>query len=144
MKKAKLKQYGLTIYLIVSLFVSAVSAGGCWRHPKPVERAAETSCHQHSAGLNEISVDQEGGDSSEIARSVATNDKCCCIEPTAKITAKIENLKIEKQTLADVPASLVDATFEEQKITVKTELIALFYLTNSFYNLALGRAPPVL
>lgn len=153
MKKAKLKQKGLAIYLVVSLFVSAISAGTCLHHPKEARTTADTSSHhQHSEGAHEqISSEHhesndhhESADSSETARSVVPDEKCCCIEPARKVVAKIENLKIEKQSLIGLPASRVTIAFIPQKLTVKSEFIAPFYLTDSFYNISPGRAPPIL
>ena len=153
MIKAKLKQKGLAIYLVVSLFVSAVSAGTCLHHPQLIETIAETfSHHQHSEEAHEHNSNEhhensdhhESADSSETARSVVPSDECCCIEPARKIVAKIENLKIEKQSLALLPASQVVVAFVPQKFTIKSEFIAPFYLTDSFYNISPGRAPPIL
>lgn len=147
MKKAKLKQTGLVVYLIVSLFVSAVSAGTCLYHPKDARTTADTSSHHpHSEKAHEqiSSEHHESADSSETARSVVPNDGCCCVEPARKVFAKIENLKIEKQSLAVLPASQVVVAFVPQKFTVKSEFIAPFYLTDSFYNISPGRAPPIL
>lgn len=146
MKKAKLKQYGLAICLLASLFVSTVTACGCLHHRKQVATSAAASCHQHSEEAPEktSSEQRENVESSESAPSVVSNDECCCIQPARKVVAKTENLKIEKQTLAGVRASRVAVAFVPRKLTVKTEFIAPFYLTDSFYNLAPGRAPPVL
>jgi len=153
MKRAKLKQYWLAICLLVSLFISAVSACTCSHYPKRIETtAADTSsCHQHSekAADADTSVKTEQGQSDntilegETVRSVVPNDECCCIQPARKVVAKTENLKIEKQTLAGLPASQVAVTFVPQTISVKTEFITPFYLTDSFYNLTPGRAPPI-
>jgi hypothetical protein len=147
MKEAKLKQYCLAICLLVSLFVSAVSAGTCLHHPQRVETTADTSsCHQHSeeATGKTSSEHHESADSSETAQSVVPNDECCCIESAQRIIAKTENLKIEKQILADVRASRLTVAFISQKFAVRTEFIAPFYLTDSFYNISPGRAPPIL
>jgi hypothetical protein len=147
MKKAKLKQKGLAIYLLASLFVSAVSAGICLHHPKQVETTADTSSpHQHSEEAHEqISREHhESADSSGTARSVVPSEECCCVEAARKVVAKIENLKIEKQSLAVLPAPQIAIAFVPQKLAVKTEFTAPFYLTDSFYNLSPGRAPPIL
>jgi hypothetical protein len=153
MKKAKLKQKGLAIYLVISLFVSAVSAGTCLHHPKEARTTAGTSSHhQHSEEAHgqisnehhESSDHHENADSSKTARSVVLSDECCCIAPARKIVAKIENPKIEKQSLAILPTSPVTIAFIPQKFTVKGKFIAPFYLTDSFYNISPGRAPPIL
>ena len=150
MKSVRLKQYGLAICLVVSLFVSAVSACTCSHHPQRIETNASdtSSCHQHSeeaaADTSVKTEQQQSADSNEPARSVVPQDECCCIQPAPKVFAKSENLKIEKQTLAILPESHVAIAFVPQTISVKSEFITPFYLTDSFYNLTPGRAPPIL
>jgi hypothetical protein len=148
MKKAKLKQYGLAICLVVSLFVSAVSACTCSHHPQRIETTASdnSSCHQHSEEATEetSSEHQESAGSGETARSVVPNDECCCIQPAPEVVVKTENFKTEKQSLAILPASQVTIAFVPQTILVRIEFVAPFYLTDSFYNLTPGRAPPIL
>jgi hypothetical protein len=127
--------------VLISLFVSSISACACSHHPENVEteassahRHAETTPteHHHDAELNEN------------AQSLAPTDECCCLEPSPKVFAKSETLKIEKQSLAVLPVSTIRAGFAAQTVPVGFELVPPFYLTDSFYNLTPGRAPPAL
>lgn len=148
MKSVRLKHYSLAIWLVVSLFVSAVSACTCSHHPERVEitEISSSSCHQNSREATQTSSSEQfqKSDSTGIVESLISQDQCCCIQPAPKVFAKSENLKIEKQTLAILPVSQIAIVFVPQTITIKSEFITPFYLTDSFYNLTPGRAPPIL
>jgi hypothetical protein len=141
MKSVKLKQFGLAFCLLVSLFVSSVSACTCSHHPEKVETEV-SSCHQHSE--NGQTEQHHDADSNEKAQSLVSQDECCCIEPAPKVVAKVENIKIEKQKLAAFSPLPVETAFVPQTISVKSEFSRKFYSTDSFYNLTPGRAPPAL
>jgi len=139
MKSVRLKQFGLAFCLVVSLFVSSVSACTCSHHPEKVETEI-SSCHGHSE--NAQTEQHHSADSNENAQSIVSQDECCCIEPAPKVVAKVENIKIEKQKLAAFSLLPVEIAFVPQIISVKSEFSRKFYLTDSFYNLSPGRAPP--
>ena len=141
MKSLRLKQFGLALCLTLSLFVSSISACTCSHHPEKVE--IETpSCHQHSETVK--TEQHHDSDSNKNAQSLVPQDECCCLEPTPKVVAKAENIKIEKQKLATVSLAPVEIAFVPQIVSVKSEFTRKFYLTDSFYNLTPGRAPPSL
>lgn len=139
MKSVRLKQFGLAFCLVVSLFVSSVSACTCSHHPQKVETEV-SSCHQHSESTK--TEQHHSPDSNEEAQSVIPQDECCCVEPTPRVVAKAENIKIEKQKLATFSLLPVEIAFVPQTFKVKSEFSRKFYLTDSFYNLTPGRAPP--
>jgi hypothetical protein len=139
MKSVRLKQFGLAFCLVVSLFVSSVSACTCSHHPEKVEIEV-SSCRQHSETIQTGQHHKANLD--ENAQSLVSQDECCCIEPAPKVVAKSETLKIEKQKLATLSLLPVEIAFVPQIVSVKSEFITPFYLTDSFYNLTPGRAPP--
>lgn len=139
MKSERLKQFGLAFCLVVSLFVSSVSACTCSHHPEKIETEV-SSCHGHSE--TSPAEQNQKVDLDKNAQSLVSQDVCCCAEPSPKVVAKSETLKIEKQALAVLPLSTVEIAFVPQIVSVKTEFITPFYLTDSFYNLSPGRAPP--
>jgi hypothetical protein len=141
MKSVRLKQFGLALCLTLSLFVSSISACTCSHHPEKVEVEAP-SCHQHSETAK--TEQHHDSDSNENAQSLAPQDECCCLEPTPKVVAKAENIKIEKQKLATVSLAPIEIAVVSQIVSVKSEFTRKFYLTDSFYNLTPGRAPPSL
>lgn len=141
MKSVRLKQFGVALCLLVSLFVSSVSACTCSHHPEKVEPKV-SSCHQHSETAT--TEQHHNSDSKEKAQSLVPQDGCCCIEPTPRVIAKAENIRIEKQKLAALSFLPVEIAFAPQLNSVKSEFTRKFYLTDSFYNLTPGRAPPSL
>jgi hypothetical protein len=139
MKNARFKQFGLAIGLIVSLFASSISACACSHHAGKVE--IETpSCHGHSETAK--TGQPQKSDVNENAQSLVPQDECCCVAPPPKASAKSENLRIEKQALANLSLAPVETTSSRQTISVKSEFVRKIYLTDSFYNLTPGRAPP--
>lgn len=144
MKSARLKQLGLAFCLLVSLFVSSVSACTCSHHPEKVETET-SSCHEHSEAANTEPTEHHSSDSNESALSVVPADECCCIEPAPRVFAKSETVKVEKQSAALPQSSLDKAALIAEIVLVKSiDFETPFYLTDSFYNLSPGRAPPVL
>ncbi len=150
MKSTRLRQLSLAFCLLVSLFVSSVSACACSHHPENVEtvKAESSSCHQHSEKETERDVvkaeQQQDIISDENAQSIVPIDECCCIQAFPRIVAKSETIKIEKQALSILPFSTIEPHFVLQIVTVESDFITPFYLTDSFYNLTPGRAPPIL
>ena len=141
MKSARLKQLGLAFCLMVSLFVSSISACTCSHHPEKVETEV-SSCHGHSETRQ--TEQHQKANLDENAQSLVPQDACCCAEPAPKVIAKSETLKIEKQSLAVLPILAIETVFVTQAVSVESEFITPFYLTDSFYNLTPGRAPPSL
>ena len=144
MKSVRLKQFGLALSLLVSLFVSSISACTCSHHPEKVETNA-SSCHEHSEAAETEQTKHHSSDSKESAQSVVPADECCCIEPAPKVYAKSETVKIEKQSAAISQTLLPEIALAPKLILIKTvNFETPFYLTDSFYNLSPGRDPPVL
>ena len=133
------KQFVLIFCCMLSLFVSSVSACACSHHQeKP--KTEVTSCHGHTEEANAES--SRDNNSSETIQTIISEGKCFCIQSSPKVIAKSEKVKIEKQQIAVLPYLQGRTAFVFQTISVKSAFITPFYLTDSFYNLTPGRAPP--
>jgi hypothetical protein len=97
MKNQRLKQFTVSLLVVLSLFVSSVSACTCAHHQEKVE-ADVSSCHQHSPKAE--AEQQFGTNPFEKIQSVISETECCCIQPAPKVVAKSESIKIDKQILA--------------------------------------------
>lgn len=141
MKNWRLKQMTASFLVVLSLFVSSVSACGCSRHQESTE-ADSPSCHEHSQ--KEKVENNDGANSAETIQTVISETECCCVSPAPKALAKSETVKIEKQSLAILPTTPIKIAFVQKIVLVESEFTTPFYLTDSFHNLTPGRAPPVL
>jgi hypothetical protein len=132
MKKSK--QIAVGFLIILSLFVSSVSACVCSHHAE--KAATETaSCHEHSEKKQEAN-------SSENGKNFDSNDECSCVQPAPGIFSKSETIKIEKQTSA-LPFSKIEIKTASMVVFEKNIYFEKpFYLSDSFYNLKSPRAPP--
>jgi hypothetical protein len=144
-RQQKIKQFGLCLGLMLSLFVSAFGACICSHHQE--KAAAETaSCHGHTAEADAESTNS--GVSEDSAQTVnlttISGGDCCCVQPaTPKVFAKSETVNPEKQTAALYTANLLPLIVSFGRIfTLEGVLPKPAYLTDSFYNLTPGRAPP--
>jgi hypothetical protein len=154
MKKQKLKQFGLILCCIFSLLVSSVSACTCDHGSSPAKTSEHCQPQSHS---HEIKADlSHAHDKSsapnhhddDLAKTDAislslSQPECCCIKPAPKVYAKSETVKAEKQVAGIHSATRIELDLTLQIVSVKTiELIRPFYLSDSFYNVSPGRAPP--
>lgn len=142
MRRIKITRFGAVFYLIISLLVSTISACACSHHTGKVETDGSSAGHQHSETVATESHHNPAANQS--ARYVDSQDECCCVAPPSKISVKSENVKVEKHRLTIATVSPIEIVFVPQIVSVKSEFTAPSYLTNSFYNLTPGRAPPAL
>ncbi|MET0752764.1 MAG: hypothetical protein ABWZ66_05305 [Pyrinomonadaceae bacterium] len=119
------------------MFASSVAACACSHHLEKTEIEAPT-CHGHSENTE---VKRE---SPETVQTTISEGECFCIQPAPKLIAKSEKVKIEKQQIAVVSYLSLQVTFAVRANPVRTDFVKPFFLTDSFYNLTPGRAPPVL
>ena len=96
MNSERLKQFTVSLLVVLSLFVSSVSACTCSHHQEKVE-VDVSSCHQHSP---EAKAEQHHDTQSKKIQSIISETECCCIQPAPKVVAKSESLKIDNQILA--------------------------------------------
>ncbi len=74
----------------------------------------------------------------------ASDTDCVCAETSAKVLAKSETIKLNKYILrisTKLPKQLVAV---RQQDTARVDFVKPFYLSDSFYDLAPKRGPPVL
>lgn len=132
-----IKQFILILCCTLSLFASPVAACACSHHLEKSEAEAP-SCHGHSENTE---VKHE---SAETIQTTISEGECFCIQPAPKLIAKSEKVRIEKQQTAALPYLLSKIKFAVRANPFKTDFVKPFFLTDSFYNLTPGRAPPVL
>jgi len=132
MKKSK--QIAVGLLIVLSLFVSSVSACVCSHHAPKVETEV-SSCHGHS----ETNKKNASG---ENVSDLNSNDECFCIQPAPRVFSKSETIKFEKQT-AVLPFSEIEFKAVSQIVSdANIYFEKPFYLSDSFYNLKSPRAPP--
>jgi hypothetical protein len=141
MKSLRLKQFAISLLAVLSLFASSVSACACSHHQgKP--QTETSSCHEHAAqttaGQNHV------GSWSETVKTTISETVCVCLQPSPKVSAKSENLKVEKHRAAILIVKPIQIAFIVQTVSAKIDFSKPSYLSDSFYNLSPGRAPPVL
>jgi hypothetical protein len=134
MKKSK--HFAIGFLIVLSLFVSSVSACACSHHAS--KAAAQTeSCHEHSGKKQSPEVD-----STRELRQLDGGSECFCAESAPRLFSKSETIKIEKQTAA-LPFLRVEIETVSTAISVVNVYFEKpFYLSDSFYNLKSPRAPP--
>ena len=136
-----LKQFVLISCCVLSLLASSVSACICPHHQEKTLTEAP-SCHSH-ATENAAAEQTNDADSPETIKTSASEaDACCCVQPAPKVVAKSETVKLEKQAAALPAAAPPAVVFAVQVVSVENNLPKPLYLTDSFYNLSPGRAPP--
>jgi cytoskeletal protein RodZ len=139
-----LKQFVLILCCVLSLLASSVSACICSHHQQQTETEAP-SCHSHTA--ENVAAEQTNDADSPaktIIASASDADACCCVQPAPKVAAQSETVKPEKQAaaLTTTAAAPRADVFIVRIIPVENRLPKPLYLTDSFYNLSPGRAPP--
>ena len=137
MKRAKVKQFIVCILTMLSLSASSVAACACSHHGKKKEAEAP-SCHKHA---EQKSAEQKEDPSFE---SVNSEIECTCFANASSIFTKSSNIKFEKLFLAALAKTNVEIEFVSQTALATHAFSKPLYLSDSFYNLAPGRAPPVL
>jgi hypothetical protein len=147
MQMRKFKQFSLTIGCIFTLFASSFAACVCCSHHEEQIQTEASSSHHHSED-HETSFENIGKTDpvNESATRIVSEQECRCLQPTTlKTGAKSETVKL-KTHLAALPEKTAPETIVSlpKMISVKVNFAKPLYLSDSFYNLAPGRAPPVL
>lgn len=137
MKRATVKQFTVCILIILSLFASSAAACVCSHHEKKTQ-AEVPSCHKHSKQKKAEQISEPSFE------TVNSEIECTCFQFVSKISAKSSNVKFEKQTAAASVKTKLKITFVSRTIPATNAFSKPLYLSDSFYNLAPGRAPPVL
>ena len=160
MKNRRIKQFAASFLVVLSLLVSSVSAAcTCAGHvaneqskhcqPEAENYSGKAKSNEHSHHSNEHSHEvssqhqhRETSKTKDLTASLSEGE-CCCIQSAPRVSLKTETVKIEKQAAVLNGISLFDIAFVPEIIRFKSEFVASLYLTDSFYNLPPGRAPPV-
>ena len=132
--KKRTKQIAVGLFVILSLFVSSVSACVCSHHAEKIETES-VSCHEHAEPQPE---------SAEKGTKLNPSAECGCILPAPRVFSKSETIKIEKQAAA-LPFSMPEIKLISAVLPAENHYFEKpFYLSDSFYNLKSPRAPPAL
>ena len=140
MEDTKLKQLAMSFLIVLSFFVSSVAACCCSHQQEKAEIEAP-SCHTQT---HEAKTEKhQASNSAETEQVGELNIPCeCFVQHAPKVFAKSENVKIEKQSLTIAASALPKEVFVLSVISFESNFAAPFYLSDSFYNLSPGRAPP--
>jgi len=141
MKSIKFKQFALSLAALLSLFVSGVSACACSHH-QIQDETKSSSCHEHSPH-QKAAQDQKNNLDGKI-KSLVSEAECTCFQSASKFVTKSEINKFGKHIAAislEVPAKIVSVP---QTIGDQIRFSKPLYLSDSFYNISPGRAPPSL
>jgi hypothetical protein len=141
MNNTRLKQFGISFLVVLSLFVSSISACACSHHQLEKVEAETPSCHQHSEMA--MAENHHQTDSAEIFQTVISEGGCCCIQPAPKVVSKNESFKLNKSVAALLTESQIEIKPISQIVSVAAiDFVTPFYLSDSFYNLTPSRGPP--
>lgn len=148
MKLIDFKQLTLSLLAILSLFASTVSACSCSHHQGKAEIQIDfsaSSCHEHHPTKSETD-DEAAAENFENASF--SSESCVCYQTAPKVFAKAETIKVEKNSSIAAVTSALWKQNENVLIAIfiapKIDFIKPFYLSDCFYNLSFGRAPPIL
>ncbi len=140
MRSAKIQQFVGSLIAVLSLFASSISACACSHH-QPKTENNPPSCHEHSA---ETKAEQSQETSTEKFQPVVSESGCICLQLAPKAVAKAENIKVEKNLTSVSLETPIEINFVASNAAAKFDFSKPPYLSDSFYNLSPGRAPPIL
>ena len=141
MKNQRLKQCAVSLLVVLSLFVSSVSACTCSHEPQ----ASELShCHPQPQHSHDAQSDSHHNETTQESVSVLVSpNQCCGIQSAPRVSAVTKNVQVEKQALTTSPSPAIEFVSISYIASVKTVgFVTPFYLSDSFHNLTPGRAPP--
>lgn len=139
MKKLKFLQYLTGLLVILSLFASSVIACDCAHHQEKLETKISSSCHDESSAHSD---NHQNNEKSKDSTNIVCESVCVCVASPPQASVKSEILKIEKQ-IAVIPVIIKAASFFQlSPQIVKISFEKSDFLTDSFYSLTPGRAPP--
>lgn len=159
MNSNRARKLAVSLWIVLSLFVSTVSACTCAHDSVQTENHcqlpvtqhlhdsenSENTDYSHSAPTHshESSAEHHESETAENFSDAISPDECCCFQSAPRVFAKSETVKIEKQSAAVLPYSAIDFQLNAPIITIaNVDFAASFYLSDSFYNLKSPRAPP--
>jgi hypothetical protein len=136
LKIHRLRQVAASVFVVLSLCVSSVSACACAHHSHPEKAEAETpSCHSQ-AHTEEAAGQPAVKDSADASCE-------CILQSPSKVFVKSEKLKLEKQAVLAKEAGPSIVFETAAALSASPNLYSLrFFTQGDFHNLTPGRAPP--
>ena len=142
MQNRRLQQFAISFLIVLSLFVSSVSACACAHHQEEKAETKISSCHQPETRETKTENHHQS-DSTETVQTVISEGDCNCVQPAPKVVSKNENFKFEKQTVALLPKLPVEIKVVPHIVSADViDFEPPFYLSDSFYNISPSRGPP--
>lgn len=139
MKSMKIKQYVVSFLALLSLFAYSISA--CERsYQQEKKQTVSASCHEHSPTAK--AAQNRDDDSSKKVETIASETGGICLQPAPKLVAKSETIKFEKHLAVILIVKPIEIAYARHTVSAKNVFSKPFCLSDSFYNLSHGRAPP--
>lgn len=141
MNNQRLKQFALSLSVVLSLLISSLSICACAHHQE--NKLTESSCHEHSEMLMAMDTPADANQADTIQNVISGSADCNCVKPAPKAFSKSEFLQIEKQTAAVALVISFQAELITQILTDNpANFVQPFQLSDSSYNIRSPRAPP--
>ena len=143
MKNLRLKQFGLSLVIVLSLCASSLAACACSHHLNNQAELHTASCHQMADEVEHSTASPENSPE-QVAR---ISDGCSCFVKTLQpvVVSKTENIKPQKNS------AILPSLPKPEKIETALEIPPVisaftlhFYNSNYLRKLTPARAPPVL
>jgi hypothetical protein len=137
----RFQQVLVSLFAIFSLAAASVSACTCSHHHHEIKVEKAHSCHEDSRGA--ASQYQEAA--KDDALCLTSDADCICAENSPRVVGKADNVRVAKHIAAisvDCQPAIVHGAIPS--ITARIDFVKPFYLSDSFYNLAPKRGPPVI
>lgn len=146
----------VSFWIVLSLFVSSVSACTCAHnsvqaenHCQPnstqnlSESKNESHSHSHEALSHESNTEHQPATSTEDFSDSFSLAECCCLQSAPRVFAKSETVKLEKQTAKVLLNPAIDFQSNAAVVEAATfDFVTSVYFSNSFRNPKSPRAPP--
>jgi hypothetical protein len=129
--------------LVLCLLASTVSACACIHHIETVPVESVSSCHEHGRKANEPGASHEPAEPAENGPAV-TDCACACFERTPQLYSKSNSFKVTEAGQVDNVATISLARVVSVLVVPNVFLHRPAYLSDPFYNLSPGRAPPAI
>jgi hypothetical protein len=142
MKSKKLRQITASIFVLMSLCVSSIAACACAHHHAETGQVETEQSSCHGSGDHVETAPQAAPAEADTKNGIDSSCECF-MQAAPRVSIKNENLKVAKQAIAQT-------AIDSERVLVQTGpyyISAGFYSTELFvsdpyYNLTPGRAPP--
>jgi len=127
----RVKRVAITVCVIACLLASTVTACACSHHSHAKPESSTPACHQHA----------EKAKNGEAETSLAGCD-CRCFDDRSDLSLKSEGIKLKNQPALAVLVTPEPAVSVADVVVNSDSYSKPRFLSDSFYNLPPGRAPP--